>query len=48
MYYEKPNSIEIRVWDRKENKAKSFTVYDTTVDEVFEIVKKAIEPLETI
>ena len=42
MKLEKPKGIEIKVWDRKANKSKSLTVYDTTVEEVCEKLKREL------
>ena len=39
---EKPKGIMITLRDRKENKSKTLTVYDTTLEEVFERIKKAL------
>ena len=41
--FEKPKSVEITIRNRKTGKNKSFTVYNTTVDEVFETVRKALK-----
>jgi hypothetical protein len=43
MLTDKPNSIIITVRDRKTNKSKSITVYDTTLDEVYAKVEKALK-----
>ena len=40
---EKPKSVMVTIRDRKTNESKSFTVYDTTVDEVYKRVKKVFE-----
>ncbi len=40
---EKPKSVMITIRDRKTNESKSFTVYDTIVDEVYKKVKKIFE-----
>jgi hypothetical protein len=40
---EKPKSITVTVSDRKEGKYRSFVVYDSTVEEVENKVKKALE-----
>jgi len=42
MITEKPKSIIITIRDRKENKSKSITVYNTTLDDVERKIKKAI------
>jgi hypothetical protein len=40
---EKPKSITVTVSDRKEHKSKSFVVYDSTVEDVENKVKKALK-----
>ncbi len=40
---ERPKSITITISDRKERKNKSFVVYGTTIEEVEEKIKTAME-----
>jgi hypothetical protein len=40
---ERPRSITIIVTDRKEHKSKSFVVYGSTIEEIAEKIKKAME-----
>lgn len=39
----KPQSIEVIVRDRKRNKAKSFTIYGATVEDVYKKIRRAFE-----
>lgn len=41
--FKKPKSITITIGDRKDNVFKSFVVYDTSVEEVEEKIKKSLE-----
>jgi hypothetical protein len=43
MLTEKPKGIVITVRDRKQNKSKSITIYNTTIDEVFKRIEKALK-----
>ena len=43
----KPKSIMITIRDRRENRSKTITAYDFTVEEAFNIIKKALEKIET-
>lgn len=43
MLTKKPSSITITVRDRKKNKSKSFTVYNTSLEDVFEKIRKNLE-----
>jgi len=43
MLTEKPNSVVITVRDRNENKSKSITVYNTTIDEVYKKVEQSLK-----
>jgi hypothetical protein len=43
MLTDKPKSIIITIRDRKDNKSKSITVYDATLDEVYAKVQKALK-----
>lgn len=40
---EKPSSIVITVRDRKSNKSKSITVYDTELDEIFNKIQRMLK-----
>lgn len=40
---EKPKSVMITIRDRRENKSKTITVYDTNLEEVYGKIKKAIK-----
>jgi hypothetical protein len=40
---EKPKSVTITVRDRKDNGSKSITVYNATLDEVYNKIKKLFE-----
>ncbi len=42
MLTEKPKAIIVTVRDRKDNTSKSITVYDATVNDVFNRVEKAL------
>jgi len=39
----KPESIEIIVRNRKNSRSKSLTLYSTTIEEVFQKIKKCFE-----
>lgn len=39
---EKPKGIMITIRDRKTNQSKTFTVYDTTLEEVYGKIEKAL------
>ena len=39
----KPKSIMITIRDRKENKSKTLTAYDVTLEEALAAIKKALE-----
>ena len=40
---EKPNAVVITVRDRKSNKSKSITVYDATLDEIFNKIQRMLK-----
>jgi len=43
MLTKKPKSIVITIRDRKENKSKSITVYDVTLDEVYKKISNILK-----
>jgi hypothetical protein len=40
----KPDSITITINDRKAKKSKSITVYNKSLEEAYELIKRAFEP----
>jgi len=40
---DKPKSVTITIQDRSDKKSKSFTVYNTDIDEVYGIVRRALK-----
>lgn len=40
---EKPKSIMVTIRDRKANKSKTITAYNTTLEEVFRKIKRVLE-----
>jgi len=43
MLTERPKSIVVTVRDRKENRSKSISVYNTTLDEVYKKIEKCLK-----
>jgi hypothetical protein len=43
MPIEKPKSVIITIRDRKDNKSKSITVYNTSLDEIYKKVETALK-----
>lgn len=39
----KPDSVEIIIRNRKKNKAKSFTIYDASIEGVYRKIKQLFE-----
>jgi hypothetical protein len=40
---EKPKSVMVTIRDRRENKSKTITAYDITLEEVYKRVKRVLE-----
>ncbi len=43
IFIKKPKAITITIRDRARNKGKNLTVYGTTIEEVIERIKKALD-----